>query len=117
MQPVVGQMLWGVPVNFQTPPVETGVILDDTRHRLACCLVRDAKVWIFLNAVPKDWPLEAITLASIHELTHLNLADAGEDYRSEAYARYAEKAIYGWLHGQLEYEVLLDQILQQGQEE
>jgi len=96
-------------------PVNIGVILDDTHHRLGCCLVRDRQILVFPSAIPNGWTVKSMCLTVAHEMTHQTLADAGEDYRSETFARYAEKAIYGWLYGQSEYEVLLEQIRQHNQ--
>jgi hypothetical protein len=92
------------------PSVICDVILNDTHHRLGCLLVRDARIIAFPSAMPNGWELESLNLVTIHEFVHLGLADAGEDYHDEGYARYAEKLIYGWLHSQLEYTVLIDQI-------
>jgi len=99
-------------VNITRPPVECGVILDDRHDRLGCVLVRDARILAFPSAFPPTWALEALTLVTIHEFVHLTLADAGEDYYSEPFARYAEKKIYDWLHGSVEYEMLVNEILE-----
>ena len=97
-------------MEFTRPTTVCDVILNDTHHRLGCVLVRDARIIAFPSAMPNGWALEALELVTIHEFIHLTLADAGEDYRSEPYARYAEKVIYSWLYSQLEYEVLVHQI-------
>lgn len=59
-----------------------------------------AHVTYFIHRMPIELLAENLALSTLHEITHLVLSQANENYCSEKLARYGEDAMFIWLYGQ-----------------